>query len=427
MANRRKGLILILDGLGDRPSPELAGLTPLEAASTPNLDYLTAGGICGLVDPLSPGVPVGTHTGTAILLGLAPRNALALARGPVEAAGIGLDAAPGDVLLRCNFATVERRGSRLSILDRRAGRIRERTHELAAAIDGVALGQGQIQVGFRPATQHRAVLRLRGPNLSPKITDTDPGSRFAELGVLESHPSDPASPSAAFTASVLNELTSIAHALLTTHAVNRERSARGSPPANGIICRSPGLVTPYRTIVGELGLKAAVVAGERTVLGLARMFQYNPIVQAGFTSLPNTDIDAKISAALTAAQDHDLIFLHIKGPDICAHDLDPNGKKNLIERVDKAIAPLVDLSDPELVIGVTGDHSTDSNTGRHSGDPVPSLLYAPLGRRDAQREFGEQSCMSGGMGRISGAGFLCGMLDAMNLLPNYSPALRPYV
>jgi len=427
METRRKGLVIILDGLGDRPNPELAGLTPLEAATTPNFDHLTVEGMCGFVDPLSPGIPVGTHTGTAILLGLPPGSALELARGPVEAAGIGLEAAPGDVLLRCNFATLERRGSVLHILDRRAGRIRERTQELASAVDGVTLGRGQVQIRFQPATQHRAVLRLRGPSLSPKITDTDPGTRFAELGVLESLPQDPGDPAAVYSAAILNELTTRAHDLLADHPINRERAVRGMPPANGIICRSAGSIKPNRTIVGELGLQAAVVAGERTVIGLARMFQYRPIVQTSFTSLANTDLYAKVQAALSAAREHDLVFLHIKGPDVCSHDHDPTGKRYLLERIDAAIAPLVDLSDPELVIGVTGDHSTDSNTGRHSGDPVPSLICAPLGRRDSFREFSERTCMSGGLGRISGAGFLASVLDAMNVLPNYSPPLHVYL
>ena len=90
MKNRKKGVLLILDGVGDRGIAAFGGHTPLEAAHTPNMDRLISAGQGGLIDPLYPGVPVGTHTGTGILLGLAPRDAAILARGPVEAAGIGL-------------------------------------------------------------------------------------------------------------------------------------------------------------------------------------------------------------------------------------------------------------------------------------------------------------------------------------------------
>ena len=103
---KRNGLIIILDGLGDRPIPDLDGATPLEAAHTPNMDQLVTRGRCGLVDPLYPGVPVSTHTGAGVLFGINTRDAFLLPRGPVEAAGTGLPIMPGDIALRCNFATL---------------------------------------------------------------------------------------------------------------------------------------------------------------------------------------------------------------------------------------------------------------------------------------------------------------------------------
>ena len=72
---RHKGLMIILDGLGDHSCANLQGQTPLEAAATPNLDRLAHEGVTGLVDPLYAGIPVGTHTGTGVLLGLAPADA----------------------------------------------------------------------------------------------------------------------------------------------------------------------------------------------------------------------------------------------------------------------------------------------------------------------------------------------------------------
>ena len=44
-------VLLVIDGLGGLPSPE-TGKTELETAKTPNLDMLTAKGICGLIDPV---------------------------------------------------------------------------------------------------------------------------------------------------------------------------------------------------------------------------------------------------------------------------------------------------------------------------------------------------------------------------------------
>ncbi|MCP4042757.1 MAG: 2,3-bisphosphoglycerate-independent phosphoglycerate mutase [Gammaproteobacteria bacterium] len=420
MAQKNKGLIVILDGLGDLAIASLGGLTPLEAAVTPNLDRLAAAGVCGMTDPLIPGVPVATHTGVGVLMGLSPRDALRLSRGPVEAAGIGLSIQPGDVALRCNFATLEPEGDGFSILDRRAGRIQESMDKLAMAVNNIPLGHG-ITATVRPATQHRAVLRLAGPGLSSAVSDTDPGAGVMPGRLLTSYPSKSEDSSGVKTTEVLNRFVREAYERLNGHPVNLERIGRGLPPANGLITRGAGTIRNLRNIIHHIGLNAAVVAGERTVLGLAQLFNYTALSDERFTSLFDTDVEAKVETALEAMEQHDLVFIHIKAPDICSHDFNPEGKKEFLERADSALAPLLS---GEYVVGVTGDHSTDSNTGRHCGDPVPTLFYSPNGRRDGCNRFGESTCMGGGLGRISSTAFLAGLLDAMGYMHNYRTSDR---
>jgi len=420
---RYKGLMIILDGLGDRSCAELDGRTPLEAAFTPNLDQMTREGLLGMVDPLLPGVPVGTHTGTGVLMGLAPLDAGRLARGPVEAAGIGLDLHPGEVVLRCNFATLSDNGEGLAIQDRRAGRIREGTAELAEELRDLQLGDG-ITGDLYPATQHRAVLRLRGAGLSAGFTDTDPGSGREGHGVQLAQARDGREQSAVRTADAVNRFVREAYRRLVSHPVNLRRDVEGLFPANGILTRSAGECARLRNLVTHLRLNAAVVAGEHTVAGLGNLFGFKTLSEPGFTALPQTDLDGKVAATLKALENHDLVFLHIKGPDIAAHDRDAEGKKACLERIDRVLDGLP-LSD--LVIGVTGDHSTDSNFGRHCGDPVPGLLVAPKGRRDANVTFGEASCMVGGLGRLSATSFLISMLDAMGAMGNFRPVDRDFM
>jgi len=169
-------------------------------------------------------------------------------------------------------------------------------------------------------------------------------------------------------------------------------------------------------VVGHYGLRAAVVAGESTVLGIARLLGFSAISRPGFTALADTDLKGKIEAAREALQGHDLVFLHIKAPDVAAHDHRPDQKRELFERLDRLLEPLLREN---LVLAVTGDHSTDSNSGRHTGDPVPSLLYAPQGRVDCGQCFDEGSCLSGGLQRISAQGLVLSMLDAMGCVPQF--------
>ena len=410
-----KGIMVILDGLGDRGIAAFGGKTPLEAANTPNMDSLVANGQSGLVDPMLPGLPLSTHTATGLLFGLPLSVAAELARGPVEAAGIGVANDPEGLYIRGNFATLEESNNHFNILDRRAGRIDENTDTLTSHLGVIELGDN-ITATFHPATHHRVVLKLSGPGLSANISDTDPGNQYHLTGVRECRALDAADAAAVRTALAINRLTKIVYERLSRHPVNLARIDSGKPPANGIISRSPGMLPRIHTKIEHLKLKTAVVAGEKTVLGLAALLGYTQIRDQAFTSLPSTDLHKKVAQAMLALKEHDLVYLHVKGPDICSHDLNPLAKRDLLESFDDAIAPLLE---DELVIGITGDHSTDSNTGRHTGDPVPSLLYAPHSRLDQNRSFGESGCSLGGLCRINSFGFLTSMLDMMNLLENF--------
>ncbi|MCU7796031.1 MAG: 2,3-bisphosphoglycerate-independent phosphoglycerate mutase [Candidatus Thiodiazotropha sp. (ex Myrtea spinifera)] len=417
MLTSYKGLMIVIDGLGDRGIPGFGGQTPLESAETPNMDRLADAGQCGLIDPLHPGMPVGTHTGMSLLFGLPRKQALKLARGPVEAAGIGFSHKENAIYLRCNFATLEKSGQKHKILDRRAGRVDEGFSQLATDLGELDLGEG-IHASLHPATQHRVVLKLSGDHLSHRISNTDPGNHYRTQGVLTSKALDDEDSDAVRTAAAVNRLTDLIYDRFSEHPVNQHRVAQGLLPANGIICRSPGSLHNIKTTLQHFQVSTAVISGEETVFGLGNLFGFTLFRDPCFTALPDTDLQKKVATAKAALQTHDLVFLHIKGPDICSHDQDPASKRQLLSKIDDAIAPLMNES---LVIGITGDHSTDSNSGRHTGDPVPGLICGPQCRIDTVHTFGESSCSSGGLTRIDSSGFLLSMLDHMNRLENLKP------
>ncbi len=417
MFTTQKGVMIILDGLGDRGIPAFGGKTPLEVAETPNMDRLASAGQCGLVDPLFPGMPVGTHTGICLLFGLSKQHTMKLARGPIEASGVGLNDNDQALYFRCNFATLKKDEDHYDILDRRAGRINTGTESLAATIGRVDLGDG-ITASLHPATQHRVVLQLEGSGLSHDISNTDPGNLYKTKGLLSCVPNDPSDRAAVRTSNAVNRLIEIIHEKLSQHPVNRQRIDNNLPPANGIICRGPGKLPKVKPLLNQLKMKTAVISGEKTVLGLGALLGYDLFMNDQFTAAHDTDLNAKVRTTIQALDDHDIVYLHIKATDIYSHDLDPTGKREMLLKIDDAIAPLITDS---LVIAITADHSTDTNTGRHTGDPIPSLIYNPRGRVDGCMEFSELACNSGGLGRINSSGFLLSMLDQMNQLENFRP------
>jgi len=417
----QKALIIVLDGLGDRPVAELDGLTPLEKANTPFFDNLASKGICAMVDPLVPGVPVSTHTGMALLMGLTPNDTANLARGPVEASGIELKVHHSDVLLRCNFAHIKSTENQLEVVDRRAGRINQETDILAQALNNIELPHG-IKASFYPATQHRAVLHLQGKNLSANISDTD-CSRSTPAQVEKCQPLVDKT-SAIQTAEAINHFTHQSHKILSTHPINKQRIKQGKTPATGILCRSAGQINSIHNLLNYYKVKTAVISAEATVLGLAKLFDFTVITKPEFTAFADTDLKLKVETALDALQNHDLVYLHIKGTDICSHDQQAKLKTQFIEKIDAALSG---INIKNQIIAVTADHSTDSNSGYHCGDPVPSLVYSVSGRHDKCQEFSEFECMSGGWSRLSANSFLLSILDQMGHLHNFKKPDIPFI
>ena len=409
---RRKCALLIIDGLGDLPNPELDGKTPLEAAHTPVFDRLAMTGRYGLVDPIFPGEIPNTHSGTGMLMGLLPEQADGLHRGPVEASGAGRVLSTGDVAMRANFASVEDQNGKLLVTDRRAGRITSATDELAAVLTDVDLGDG-ISASLVPTDQHRGVLVLSGPGLDAAISNTDPGDGKMPATLQTCLP---LSANAEFTAAKVNRFIAEAHRRLVDHPINIARVAKGKPPASGIITRGAGAHIELDNVLRPLGIKAAMVTGCNTVRGVSRIFGFDAIVDPCFTASMDTDLHAKVAAVDSALQDHDMVFLHVKAPDICSHDRQPLAKRDFLQRLDAALAPLLDTG---IVIAIAADHTTNSNTGFHTADPVPALIWQPgSGQSDARQtdvpvKFGEAACRQGNMERQLSNDFLMRVLRTM--------------
>ena len=122
-----------------------------------------------------------------------------------------------------------------------------------------------------------------------------------------------------------------------------------------------------------------------------------------------------MAASLAALRRYDLVYLHVKAPDLCAHDRRPAAKRDILERLDGALAPLREAG---VVVALTSDHSTDSNTGAHSADPVPSLIFVPQGTPgavNADVNFGETACRGGNLARQRSHEFVDAVLASMGV------------
>ncbi len=405
---RRQGLLLIADGLGDRPIPSLAGRTPLEAAATPNMDFFAARGMCGNVHPYRPGIPVGTDVGHLLIFGLDPDRVYP-GRGPLEAYSAGVAMEPGDIAFRGNFATVD---ASLKVLDRRAGRIAERTGELASAIDGATLG-GTLVLA-KPLTQHRVAIVFRGRGLSPEVSPTDPGAAGLPLSVCR-----PRDEAAARTAALVNGFTALCRERLEEHPVNLERRAAGKPPANMVLLRGCGRTGEVTPITRQFDIRCACVAGDLTVLGIARLAGLETFHDPAFSGGTRSDLAGKARQAVACVrQGFDWTVVHVKGPDLCGHDGNPSDKIRVIEEIDAMFGQFRhELDLQRMIVSLTADHSTPCEKGDHSGDPVPTFVSGPTVRRDGIAEVGESAFRAGSLSGLSATDIFRIQLDQLDLMP----------
>ncbi|MDP2931676.1 MAG: 2,3-bisphosphoglycerate-independent phosphoglycerate mutase [Chloroflexota bacterium] len=364
-----KIVLLVMDGLGGLPHPE-TGKTELETASTPNLDKLAARGICGLTDPVGPGITPGSAPGHLALFGYDPVT-FKIGRGVLEAIGVDFDVQPGDIAARGNFCTVDSAGL---ITDRRAGRIStEKCAELSQLLDGQVIAG--VKVFVRPVKEHRFVVVFRGKGLAAEVTDSDPqqvGAAPKPVTALRSE-SDR-------TASIANKFVASARAALADHH-----------PANMILLRGFSH-RPHLPSMSEVyKLKPAAIASYPMYRGLAKL--------VGMEVLPTgSTIEDELSTLKQSYANHDFFFVHLKGTDTAGEDGDFARKVRVIEQIDAAL-PVLTALEPDVIV-VTGDHSTPAILKGHSWHPVPILLYSKWCRTDTVTKFSESTCLAGGLGRF---------------------------
>ena len=364
-----KMVLLVADGLGGLAHPD-TGKSELETAHTPNLDALAQKSACGLTTPVLPGVAPGSGPGHLALFGYDPLKHQ-IGRGALEALGIEVELAPGDVAARGNFCTVDGDGL---LTDRRAGRI---PTDLSAPIcDRLArIEIPGVQVDVFSVQDYRFVLRLRGEGLSELVTETDPqvtGAKALEATALK--------PEAQKTADIVNEFVNQA-----AHLISEEDRA------NMLLLRGFAQM-PSLPPMGEVyRLDPAAIAAYPMYRGLATVAGMN-VIPTGHTFADEVD-------TLRANWDkHDFFFIHYKPADAAGEDGDFDAKVKCLEELDPFIPQILEL-EPDVLM-VAGDHATPAIMAAHSWHPVPFMLHSKLTNGQGVPTFDEKACALGAIGSI---------------------------
>jgi 2,3-bisphosphoglycerate-independent phosphoglycerate mutase len=364
-------IMLVLDGLGGLPHAE-TGLTELESADTPNLDRLAKRAALGLHRPVGWGITPGSGPGHLSLFGYDPVEH-SIGRGVLSALGVGFAVKPGDIAIRLNFATVDGEGR---VTDRRAGRPSDsENRRLVQKLRDNVQGPGGLKVFFESEKEHRAVLVLRGRQLSAWLADTDP-----QVEGVPPLPAQALKPEADETARLLQGVLDAAFEVL-----------RDEPAANAILARGIDAYHPFPTFEERYRLKARAIAKYPMYRGVARLVG----MEGG--RVPDSD-EETVAVLEEGFGDFDFHFVHFKAMDSRGEDGDFDAKARAIAAVD-ALLPRVEALGPDVLV-ITGDHSTPTALKAHSWHPVPVMIVSPWTRPDADAVFGERACRRGELGML---------------------------
>ena len=410
-------LYICLDGLGDDPHPVLDGRTPLEAASTPNLDALATRGRTGTVVTVGPGIAPESDIGVFGILGYDPSEEHP-GRGVLEAMGIGMGFADGDLAYRTNFATC----AWPEILDRRVGRglASDEAQALAAEVNET-LSLSDATFELRATIEHRGALVIHPATgaLSANVTNTDPAyRREGNLGVaLETF--DPVvataealdhSDEAKRSAELTNAFVEGSARILDASEINARRRNEGHLPANVILTRDGGDHRPrLEPIHDRFGwgwgcfVEMPVERGISLALGMDEVEapRLDPI---GFGDAAEEAYARWADLAAEALGGYQALYVHIKGPDVPAHDGRAEDKRDVISAIDRAfvgeVLARIDLD--RTIVGVLADHATSCLRKAHTADPVPLVLAGAAFTSDGSTSYGEHACAGGSLGELLG-------------------------
>ncbi len=383
-----KILFLILDGLGGMPHPEV-GQSELEVARIPNLDRFAGLSICGVTDPIAPGITPGSGPSHLALFGYDPLE-FDIGRGVLSALGIDFPIGPLDVCFRANFATIDGNGE---ITDRRAGRLAtELNRELCALLRHIHLSE--VEVFVETESGHRALVVLRGEGLSDRVTDTDP----QRTGVPP-RAAAPLDENATPTAQIVNGFLNEAFMVL-----------QDQDPANALLLRGAASMPAIPTLPEIYKLSPAAIAAYPMYRGLAKLVGMD-VVETG-----NTIWD-EFETLQQCWDDYDFFYFHVKATDTAGEDGDFNQKVQVLEEIDSLVPALLRLR-PDVFI-ITGDHSSPSALSGHSWHPVPFALHSDTCISDDIGEFTERALVRGSLGRFPAQ-------DAMLLAMGHAQKLAKY-
>jgi 2,3-bisphosphoglycerate-independent phosphoglycerate mutase len=381
-----KYIVLVGDGMADYPLPELGGLTPLEAADTPNMDFIAKHGKCGVAKTVPDDMPAGSDVANLSIMGYDPVRYYS-GRGPLEAASIGVALDKDDIAFRCNLIT-EKDGL---IADYSAGHIS--SEEAGVLIEAVDNELGNT-CKFHAGVSYRHLLVMKHGEKAQCTPPHDVVGQSVDDVLPRGIDSE-----------LLIDLIKASKSILDKHEINMKRRKDGKNIANLIWPWGQGKAPAMPLFKDMHGVSGSIISAVDLLKGIGKYAGLDVIDVPGATGYLDTNFQGKAAYALKSLDEHDFVLVHVEAPDEAGHMGNIEAKIKAISDFDEKVVggmlnELGGFGDFRII--VLPDHPTPISVRTHTREPVPFAIYSSAGGADYVKKFDEAAAKEGIFGLVEG-------------------------
>lgn len=376
-----KYLVILGDGMADRPIELLNNQTPLAYAKTPMMDELASKGEIGMVHTVPDGMSPGSDTANLSVLGYNPRKYYS-GRSPLEALSIGVPMKDTDIAIRCNIVTLseeEENYEDRTMIDHSSSEIS--TEDAAVLLEAVRKELETEEFKYHVGTSYRHLLIWDKGDVVDLVQPHD----ILEQKIGDKLPEQPQ----------LREMMKRSYDILVNHPINIERKKKGLNPANSCWFWGAGTKPALSSFEEKTNKKGAMISAVDLLKGIAVGSSMKVITVDGANGGLHTNYEGKAQAAIDVLtkDGYDFVYVHLEGPDEMGHQGSVERKVQAIENLDaRIIRPIVEglkVAGEDFRMVILPDHPTPISIRTHTGDSVPYLLYDSTNEQEHTWKYNE--------------------------------------
>ena len=359
-----KYLVVIANGLTDRPIAEKENKTPLQLADTPNLDRMVQEGCSGSVQTIPENCKAGNEISYLSLLGYDPEKHDI---GPAyfDALAIGLNLKEGEIPLCCNFITLQASHNDMVMKDYTADHLSN--EESINYLNALQTQISDFGVTFYPGVGPHNIMVMNSKPFTIRLTS--PNELIGE-GIRKFMPVDAEFKDLIY---IINQ----AQIILHNHPVNKKRKLESLDSANSIWLWGNGKNGTLPSFQKKYGKSGSLISASLLFQGMAKSAEMKVVKVEGASGFAETNFENKVKAAIHELESQEIVYLNVAGIEDISLKGNIDDKIITIEDIDsKVIGPLLKetFSNKEVKMMVVVNHMNSAVDVKYGKDRVPFVM-----------------------------------------------------